>query len=78
MRVLVDVVSWGSGTYRVGTWRLWSASLSCHDDLVNRQDCPGGLGSELDGPVLRNEKIEDALVLSVEDTRVVVVLGSKC
>lgn len=61
-------------TYGVGTWGLWSTGLSCHDDLVNRKDCASGFGSELDGPLLRDEKIEDALVLGVKDASVIIVL----
>lgn len=62
-------------TYRVGARGLWSTSLSCHDDLVDREDCSGSLGSELDGPGLGNEKIEDTLILGVQSAGLIIVLG---
>ena len=61
-------------TYRVGTRGLWSTSLSCHDDLVDRKDCASGFGGKLDGPLLGDEKVEDALVLGVKDASVIIVL----
>lgn len=65
-------------TYRVGTRGLWSTSLSCHDDLVNRKDCASGFGGELDGPLLGDEKVQDALILGVKGASVVIVLEFTC
>jgi len=63
-----------TSTYRVRPRGLGAASLSCDDDLVNRQDCAGGLGSELDGPKLGGEQVKNALLSGVQDAVVVVVL----
>jgi hypothetical protein len=48
--------------------------LSCHDDLVNGQDCAGSLGGKLDSPLLGNEEIEDTLILGIKKSSVIVVL----
>lgn len=65
-------------TYRVRAWGLWPTGLACHDDLVDRQDCASGFGGELDGPLLGDEKIEDAFILGVKSASVVIVLGVAC
>ena len=52
-------------TYGVGTWGLGPAGLSRDDNLVNRKNCPGGLGRKLNGPLLRYQQIQDAVLLGV-------------
>lgn len=61
-------------TYRVRTGRLGTTGALGHDDLVNGKDGPGGLGGKLDGPVLGDEEVEDALLLRVKNAGVVIVL----
>jgi len=52
-------------THGVGTWGLGPAGLSRDDNLVNRKNCPGGLGRKLNGPLLRYQQIQDAVLLGV-------------
>lgn len=59
----------------VRTRRLGATGLAGNNDLVDTEDCSCGLGSELDGPLLGNHKIEDALLLSIEHTIAVVVFN---
>lgn len=66
-----------SKTHRVRSRGLWPAGLPSDDDLVDRQDRPGGLGRKLDGPLLGHEQVQDAFVLGVERARVVLVLGRR-
>lgn len=59
---------------RVGSGRLRAAGLPGDDDLVDRQDRPGSLGGELDGPALGDQEIQDTLVAGVQSTRGILVL----
>jgi hypothetical protein len=61
-------------TYSVGARRLRATGLSCDDDLVDGEDSPGGLGGELDGPVLGEQEVENAVVLGVQRAGAVVIL----
>jgi hypothetical protein len=45
------------------------------NDLVDRQDCAHGLGGQLDGPLLADQQVEDALVLGIQRAGVILVLG---
>lgn len=62
-------------THRVGTRGLRPAGLPGNNDLVDGEDGPGGLGGELDGPLLGCQQVQDTLLLSVEGAGVVLVLG---
>jgi hypothetical protein len=48
--------------------------LSCHDNLIDRQNGACGFGGQLDGPGLRNQEIENARIFGVQDSSVVIVL----
>ncbi|KAI6772421.1 hypothetical protein HG530_003379 [Fusarium avenaceum] len=51
---------------------LLQQCLSCHDDLVNGQDCAGSLSGKLNSPLLGDEEIEDTLILGIKGASVIV------
>ena len=61
-------------TYWVWSRRLWSSSLSCDNNLIDRENRSRGLGRKLDSPTLRNHKIKDTLGLSIETSGFVIIL----
>lgn len=63
-------------TYRVGGRRLGAAGLSGDDDLVNGQDCPGGLGGKLDRPALGDQEIQNAVITGVQGAGAILVLAT--
>lgn len=63
-----------SGAYWIGSWGLGTTGLPCHDDLVHRQDGPGGLCCELDCPALGDHQVQDAGILGVQNSSVLLVL----
>ncbi len=61
-------------TYRVGTRGLGATGLFCDNDLVDGQNRSCGFGSELDGPVLGGQEVENAFLLGIQDASAVRVL----
>lgn len=64
-------------THLVGSRGLGPAGLPGNNNLVDRENGPGGLRGELDSPLLAHQQVQDALILGVQSARVILVLSEQ-
>jgi hypothetical protein len=61
-------------TYRVGSRGLRPARLTSNNNLIDRQNCPGSLGGQLNRPLLGYQEIQDALLFRIQSSGATLIL----